>query len=81
MKTQISPRKKAVNLTLREDLVISAKACIPNLSATVERLLSEHLASREVAKHARIKQLEGGLAAWNKFNASHPSLADEHSTL
>lgn len=81
MKTQISPRKKAVNLTLREDLVISAKACIPNLSATVELLLSEHLASREAAKHARIKQLEGGLAAWNKFNASHPSLADEHSTL
>ncbi len=81
MRHETGARKKAVNLTLREDLVISAKACIPNLSATVEQLLSEHLASRQAAKDARIKQLEEGLSAWNEFNASHPSLADEHSTL
>ena len=81
MKTQTGTRKKAVTLKLREDLVVSAKACIPNFSATVGLLLSKHLASREAAKDARIKQLEGSLAAWNKFNASHPSLADEHSTL
>lgn len=81
MRREIGTRKKAVNLTLREDLVVSAKACIPNLSATVEQLLSEHLASRQATKDARIKQLEGSLAAWNEFSASHPSLGDEHSTL
>jgi post-segregation antitoxin (ccd killing protein) len=81
MRTEAGTRKKAVNLTLREDLVISARACIPNLSATVELLLTEHLANRQAAKDARMKQLEESLGAWNRFNESHPSLADEHSTL
>lgn len=81
MRSEIGTKKRAVNLTLREDLVVSAKAYIPNLSATVEQLLAEHLVNREAAKQARIKQLANGLDAWNRFNASHPSLSDEHSTL
>jgi len=81
MRPETAARKKAVNLTIREDLVISAKACIPNLSATVERLLSEHLANHQATKEARMKRLQSSLVAWNEFNASHPSIADEHSTL
>jgi antitoxin CcdA len=76
-----SARKRAVNLTLNEDIVAQAKALTPNLSAVVEMLLSGYVVQiqrEKLSRQERAKQVAG---VWNGFNERSGSFADEYSTL
>lgn len=74
-------RKRAVNLTLSEDLVSQAKGMTNNLSGVVEQLLSDYVMKQNNAR--QVKQGNADMAAqgWNVFNEQSGSFADEHSTL
>jgi antitoxin CcdA len=74
-------RKRAVNLSLNESVVSSARALTDNLSELVEDLLAEHVASEQarIAELERVGRATSGV--WNEFADRHGSFADEHSTL
>lgn len=74
-------RKRPVNLTLNEALVAQAKAHTNNLSATVESLLAEFVASHQQAQRARQQLADTCAADWNAVHMAVGSFADEHSTL
>lgn len=76
-----SVRKRAVNLTLNEDIVAQAKALTPNLSALVETLLSGYIAQLQRKKLSRQEQAKRVTGMWNGFNERSGSFADEYSTL
>ncbi|MEI7456037.1 MAG: type II toxin-antitoxin system CcdA family antitoxin [Nitrosomonadales bacterium] len=76
-----SARKRAVNLTLNEDIVAQAKALTPNLSAVVETLLSGYVAQIQREKLSQQEQAKQVAMVWNGFNAQSGSFADEYSTL
>lgn len=76
-----SVRKRAVNLTLNEDIVAQAKALTPNLSAVVESLLSDYVVQIQREKLSRQEQANQVAGMWNGFNAQAGSFADEYSTL
>ena len=79
--TQETARKRPVNLTLNETLVAQARQHSDNLSATVETLLTEYVASREQARDERRRQANACTADWNAVHDAVGSFADEHSTL
>ena len=74
-------RKRPVNLSLNEDLVLEAKALAGNLSAKVEELLADYV-QRERAAHAQ-RQRDADLACreWNAVLDAHGSFADTYSPL
>lgn len=74
-------RKRPVNLTLNEALVAQAKVYTSNLSATMEALLSDFVASQQQAQQARQQLADTCAADWNAVHAAVGSFADEHSTL
>ena len=74
-------RKRAVNLTLNEALVAQAKAYTSNLSATMEALLTDFVASQQQAQRARQQLADTCAADWNAVHVQVGSFADEHSTL
>jgi post-segregation antitoxin (ccd killing protein) len=74
-------RKRPVNLTLNEALVAQAKAYTPNLSATMESLLTEFVANQQSAERERQRAADACADGWNAVHASVGSFADEHSTL
>lgn len=74
-------RKRPVNLTLNEDLVLQAKGMTNNLSAVVESLLADYVAQHHEERSARKRQAEMAATAWNAFNEHSGSFADEYSTL
>ena len=74
-------RKRPVNLTLSEDLVLQAKGMTNNLSAVVESLLAEYVAKQGEARRDRAHRAAATTEAWNAFNERSGSFADEHSTL
>jgi post-segregation antitoxin (ccd killing protein) len=76
-------RKRAVNLTLNEDIVAQAKAkaLTPNLSAVVETLLSGYVVQIQREKLSRQEQAKQVAGVWNGFNERTGSFADEYSTL
>lgn len=74
-------RKRPVNLTLNEDLVLQAREITDNLSGVVELLLVDYVANARREQLGKAKALQATVAAWNDFNARHGSIADEHSTL
>lgn len=76
-----SVRKRAVNLTLNEDIVAQAKALTPNLSAVVETLLSGYIVQIQREKLSRQEQAKQVAGMWNGFNERSDSFADEYSTL
>ena len=76
-----SARKRAVNLTLNEDIVAQAKALTPNLSAVVETLLSGYVVQMQREKLSRQEQVKQVAGLWNGFNEQSGSFADEYSTL
>ncbi|MDT0499272.1 type II toxin-antitoxin system CcdA family antitoxin [Algiphilus sp. W345] len=77
----INARKRAVNLSLNEDLAIRARQVTGNLSAAVEALLADFVAQEEERHAAKASVLREAAAAWNRFTEQHGSFADEHSTL
>ncbi|MDD2775933.1 MAG: type II toxin-antitoxin system CcdA family antitoxin [Gallionella sp.] len=76
-----SIRKRAVNLTLNEDIVAQAKALTPNLSAIVEKLLSNYITQIQHEQLSRQAQATLVASMWNGFNERSGSFADEYSTL
>ena len=74
-------RKRPVNLTLNEDLVIQAKEMTDNLSSVVESLLSDFVAKEQKQRTEKAKALRATIAVWNGFHARQGSFADDHSTL
>jgi antitoxin CcdA len=83
MKAAYNPdaRKRAVNLTLNEDLIAHVREVTENLSGVVESLLAEYLAKERQRRAAQAKVVESTVALWNKFAEDHGSFADDHSTL
>ena len=74
-------RKRPVNLTLNEALVAQAKAYTSNLSATMEALLTDFVASQQQAQRAHQQLADTCAADWNAVHTAVGSFADEHSTL
>jgi antitoxin CcdA len=73
--------RKAVNLSLNEDLVRRARELTRSLSGTVEDLLGDFITrevARRTAEDARVSRL---LQAVDRFHAEHGLLSDEFSVL
>jgi len=83
MKTSYDPqaRKRPVNLTLNEDLVLQARGMTDNLSGVVESLLAGFVENERRQRLAQARTIEATIATWNDFNAKLGSFADEYSTL
>lgn len=77
----VEARKRAVNLTLNEDLLAQVREVTPNLSGAVEALLVEYLARERQRRAAQAKIVESTVALWNQFSDDTGSFADDHSTL
>jgi antitoxin CcdA len=73
--------KRPVNLTLNVDLIDRICGTTDNLSAVVEKLLTDYLEQQRQARAERNHASEATSAAWNKFNEAHGSFADESSSL
>ena len=74
-------RKRPVNLTLNEDLVVQVRGLTSNLSGVVESLLADYVEHERQQRMAKAKTLEATMSMWNAFNARHGSFADEYSSL
>ena len=83
MRSTHSPaaRKRPVNLTLNEDLVVEVRGLTDNLSGVVESLLADYVAHERRQRSAKLSALAKTIAVWNDFNAKGDSFADEYSTL
>ena len=77
----VDARKRAVNLTLNEDLLAHVREITDNLSSVVESLLAEYLARKRQQRAAQVKVVESTVAMWNQFADENGSFADDHSTL
>jgi antitoxin CcdA len=73
--------KRAVNMTLNEDLVRRARGITPNLSETVETLLAAYVDDAEARAANQEQQLAAHIAASDAFVAKSGTIADEFSTL
>lgn len=77
----MSARKRPVNLTLNEDLVMQARKLTDNLSGVVESLLADYVEHERRQQLAKAKTVAATVTMWNDFDDQHGSFADEHSTL
>ncbi len=77
----LEARKRPVNLTLNEDLVVRARGLTDNLSRVVESLLADYVEHERQQRIAKTSTLEVTIATWNDFNARRGSFADEYSSL
>ncbi len=73
--------RRAVNLSLNEDLVARAKKSTRNLSATVEKLLADYVQQEQARRRAEDEKLDEVISALNAFHERHGFLSDEFSTL
>lgn len=74
-------RKRPVNLTLNENLVVQARGLTDNLSRVVESLLAGYVEQERQQRFSTAKSLDATIASWNRFNAKRGSFADEYSPL
>jgi antitoxin CcdA len=74
-------RKRAVNLTLNEDLVSQAKGMTGNISGVVEQLLADYVVRQHNVRLEKLQNAELAAQGWNAFSEQYVSFADEHSTL
>jgi antitoxin CcdA len=77
----VDARKRAVNLSLNEDLLERVREVAPNLSGVVESLLADYLVREQQRRTTQAKVVESTVALWNRFADDHGSFADDHSTL
>lgn len=77
----LEARKRPVNLTLNEDLVVQARGLTDNLSGVVESLLADYVEHARQQRIAKARTLEATVALWNDFNTKRGSFADEYSSL
>ena len=76
-----SARKRAVNLTLNEDLVTQARSVTANLSSVVEALLADFLAREKQKRVDAIESAKQTCTMWNRVYEKHGSPADEYTNL
>lgn len=83
MKTafNMAARKRPVNLTLNEDLVVQVRGLTDNLSGVVESLLADYVEHERRQRLAKASALAATISTWNDFNVQHGSFADEYSSL
>ena len=74
-------RKRPVNLTLNEDLVLQARIMTDNLSGVVESLLKDFVERENQQRLGEAKALEATITTWNDFGDKVGSFADEYATL
>ncbi len=74
-------RKRPVNLTLNEDLVLQVRQLTPNLSGVVEGLLTEFVEREMKRRCEQSKQHEATITLWNAFEEQQGAFADDYSTL
>jgi post-segregation antitoxin (ccd killing protein) len=79
--THSQTRKRAVNLTLSEDLVLHVRQLTPNLSGIVEELLTEFVEREHRLRREQSQRAEATSALWNAFEEKHEAFSDEYSTL
>lgn len=77
----VDARKRPVNLTLNEDLVVQVRGLTDNLSGVVESLLADYVEHERQQRIAKARTLETTIAMWNDFNAKQGSFADQYSPL
>jgi len=70
-------RRKPVNLSLNEKLVERARRVTPNLSSTVETLLTQFVQDAEAKRRADDAVLDQVIAALNAHHEKHGLLSDE----
>lgn len=73
--------KRPFNLTLSEANVEQARAFTRNLSATVDSLLADFVSQETAAHRDRQKLRDEVCDALNRFDETHGSFGDEHTTL
>ena len=79
--SQTPPAKRPVNLLLNESTVQQARVFTRNLSSTVDGLLAEFVARQRQLRQDQQQHYAEVSGAWNRFEETHGSFADEHSTL
>jgi len=70
-------RRKPVNLSLNEKLVERARRVTPNLSGTVETLLTQFVQEAEAKRRADDVLLDQVIAALNAHHEEHGFLSEE----
>lgn len=73
--------RRAVNLSLNEDLLARVRQTTKNLSATVEELLSSYVQQEQARRRAEDEALDHVISALNGFNEQHGFLSDEFPSL
>jgi antitoxin CcdA len=73
--------KRAVNLTLSDELVNQTKLYSSNLSATVEKLLINYVDEQSKSSLRKVSAAKQLSAQWNLVNDQIGSFADEYSNL
>ncbi len=73
--------RRAVNLSLNEDLLTRARQVTKNLSATVEELLASYVHQEQARRRAEDEALDQVIKALNDFHSRNGFLSDEFSTL
>lgn len=74
-------RRRPVNLSLSEKLVLEARELTSNLSAVVETLLTEYVEKEREARQARRLRVEEATTVWNAFGERTGSFADDYVNL
>lgn len=77
----LESRKRPVNLTLNEDLIVQVRGLTDNLSGVVESLLAGYVEHERQQRIAKARTLAATIATWNDFNTKCGSFADEYSPL
>ncbi len=72
--------RRAVNLSLNEDLLARAKAATRNLSGTVEELLAGFVRQDQIRRRAEDEALAEVIAAVNAVHEEHGLLSDEFTS-
>ncbi len=73
--------KRAVNVSLNEDLVRQAKDYTRNLSGTLEHLLQEFVLGELARRRAEDEVLDRLMDGFDAFHREHGLLSDEFSNL
>lgn len=79
--SQINAKKRPVNLSLNEALVVEVKRFTDNLSATIEGLMTQFVQAKKIEQVNRQTAANRLAEGWNTVLAKEGSFADEHSTL
>lgn len=79
--SNIANRKRPVNLTISEGVLVLARQYTDNLSTTTERLLWEFVQQQQRASLERRRTANACAQGWNAVDTALSSLADNHAPL